>query len=73
VRLKAAAGSIYAAFDTLACGFDHSEAVEYLEGAPSFMSLPDEVRGKVAGIVLGFALTAVESDRALRGHGAWRS
>src|SRR3954454_2502600 len=62
-RLIAARGSIYAAFDNLACGMGHDEAVAYLSGSPHFTSLPEDVRGKVAGLCMGFALTAVESDR----------
>lgn len=71
IRLRAAGGSIYDAFDNLACGIDHEQAVDYLSGSPAFESLPEDIRGKVAGMVLGFALTAVESDRLLRKMGQW--
>jgi hypothetical protein len=70
-RLLAARGSIYAAFDNLACGMDHDEALAYLDGSPHFASLPEDVRGKVAGLCMGFALTAVEGDRKLRRLGRW--
>lgn len=69
LRLTAARGSIYEAFDNMACGIDHEQAVDYLSGSPAFESLPEGIRGKVAGMVLGFALTAVESDRLLRKMG----
>lgn len=65
-RLLAARGSIFQAFDNLGCGIDHDEALEYLRGSPSFQVLDDRHRGLVAGLVLGFALVAVQSDREIR-------
>ena len=70
-RLLAARGSVFDAFDRLGCGMDHEEAVRYMQGSPHFQSLPDVERGKVVGLALGFALTAVESDRKLRKRGRW--
>jgi hypothetical protein len=66
MRLLGARGSIFRAFDELACGISASEAEAYMAGSPGFQSLPEHERGKVFGLALGFALTAVESDRALR-------
>lgn len=65
--LLQARGSIYAAFDALGCGFDHEAALAYLEGSPGFQALPEDQRGKVTGLVMGFALTAVESVREVSG------
>src|SRR4051794_37215424 len=62
-RLRRADGSIYAAFDELGCGFDHEWALGYIAGSPSFNALPEDERGKVVGLVLGFAITAVEAER----------
>lgn len=62
-RLARADGSIYAAFDELGCGFDHEWALSYIAGSPSFNALPEDERGKVVGLVLGFAITAVEAER----------
>lgn len=60
-RLLAAQGGIYAAFDGLGLGFDHNDALEYLRGAPSFAQLPRREQGRVAGLVMGFALVVAES------------
>ncbi|MEA2492799.1 MAG: hypothetical protein QOJ29_710 [Thermoleophilaceae bacterium] len=72
-RLRGARGSIFAAFDNLACGFDHEQAEAYIAGSLHFQTLPEDQQGKVLGLALGFALTAVESDRQLRHHGRWFS
>ncbi len=63
-RLRAARGSIYEAFDGLDLGFDHDDVLDYLSGSPSFMSLPEDCRGLVAGLVMGTALTVAEAARA---------
>lgn len=73
-RLIEARGSIYAAFDSLALGFDHAEAVGYLMGSPHMTALatndskqhPCPVHdtakaGRIVGLCMGFALTCVEA------------
>ena len=70
-RLRGARGSVYDAFDRLGCGINHEEALDYLHGSPGFQSLPEDQRAKVAGLVMGFALTAVESERHIKRLGRW--
>jgi hypothetical protein len=67
-RLREARGSINVAFDELGLGFDHDDVLDYLQGAPSFMSLPEEVRGKVAGLCMGVGLTIAEAARVRPGE-----
>lgn len=61
-RVQTARGSIYAAFDSLDCGITHDEAIEYLHGSPHFAALGDR-QGVALGMILGFAMVAVEADR----------
>ncbi len=68
-RLLAARGSIYAAFDNLACGIDHEQALEFLRGSPHFQALDERDQGLLAGVVMGFAIVAVESEREVRDLG----
>lgn len=68
-RLVASRGSIYRAFDELDCGITHEQVMGYLWGSPSFASLHVDLQGKVAGMIMGFALTVVESDREVNGSG----
>lgn len=68
-RLLQAQGSIYEAFDHLGCGFDHDQVIEFLNGTLAFQTLPDDARWKVAGMVMGFAMVAVESERIIRDLG----
>lgn len=65
-RMLANRGHVFDAFDGMLCGFDHEDALEYLAGSPSFQALQDDRKGLVVGIVLGFAMTAIESDRDQR-------
>jgi hypothetical protein len=71
-RVLAARGSIYLAFDNLGCGIDHDQALEFLAGSPHFQALDERQRGLVAGIVMGFAIVAVESEREVRSFGRRR-
>lgn len=70
-RLSAARGSVFQAFDNLACGISAEEAEAYIAGSPHFQSLPERERGKVLGLALGFAMTAVESERKIRCMSRW--
>jgi hypothetical protein len=65
-RLVATDGAVFPAFDSLGCGITHVDALEFLSGAPSFQALPEDRRWLVAGMILGFAMVAVESDRMAR-------
>lgn len=62
-------GLIYGAFDDLGCGITHEQVLDYLWGSPSFASLHVDLQGKVAVMIMGFALTVVESDREVNGSG----
>lgn len=73
MRLYSTGGSIYAAFDALGCGIDHDEALEYIGETPTFRGRPEADRAHIAGLILGFAITAVEADRKLRRRGRWFS
>jgi hypothetical protein len=68
-RLVAAGGSVYEAFDRLGCGIDHQQMLDYLAGSLHFQTLPEDQRGKVAGLVMGTAF--VESEREVRRFGRW--
>lgn len=70
-RLLAARGSVYSAFDNLGCGIRHEQVWEFLNGAPHFQALDERHKGIVAGIVMGFAIVAVESERDIRRLGRW--
>ena len=64
-RLVEARGSIRAAFESLDLGFGYDEALEYLRGAPSWQAITSKrSEGLTFGALLGFAITAVEADRA---------
>lgn len=63
-RLLAAKGSIREAFDGLDLGWTYEDVWDYLEGSPTFQTMGDE-RGKVAGLVMGFAIVAVERELEL--------
>lgn len=60
-RLIEADGSIYSAFDTLECGVEHEQAIEFLRIA--MRGVPEEVHGGLIGAFLGFGMICVESDR----------
>jgi hypothetical protein len=63
-RLIAARGSIRAAFDGLDLGWTYDDVWTYLEGSPAFQALPEDRRPICAGLVMGFAIVAIEQDRA---------
>ena len=58
-RLLRNGGSIRNAFAGLGLGWTYEDVWEYLEGSPAFQAFGDQ-RGLAAGLVMGFALTAVE-------------
>lgn len=62
-RLVRHHGSIYTAFDSLLLGFNHNDAIEYMEAPADAVGLPEEHRGHVAGMIMGFAIVAVEAER----------
>ena len=63
-RLLAARGSIRDAFDGLNLGWTYEDVWDYLEGSPTFQTMGDD-RGKAAGLVMGFAIVAVERELEL--------
>lgn len=63
----AARGSVFAAFNDAAYGISTDEVEELLSGTPAYLSLPEDIRGKVAGLVVGTAMIVVEADRIGRG------
>jgi hypothetical protein len=64
-RLLSANGSIYAAFDSLNCGFNHEQALAFMLETPVWQTIPVALQGITAGMILGFAMVAIESDRIL--------
>jgi len=56
---------VFPAFDSLEI-FDHLTAEEFLTAPFGAIKLPDDQRGRMLGLVLAFAITAVEADRKLR-------
>lgn len=66
-RLIDADFSSFRAFTDLECGIHHQDVAEYVAATPTYQALPSDLRGRVVGLVLAFAMTAVESDREQRG------
>jgi hypothetical protein len=70
-RLLAARVSIREAFEGLELGWTLEDVQLYLEGTPELTGqrlplwerLPEHLRGQVVGVVMGFAIVAVEQDR----------
>lgn len=65
-RLLVTGGSIYEAFDGLGIGYDHDAALAFIENTATFQELGREYQHKVAGMVMAFAIVAVEADRLHR-------
>lgn len=55
--------AIFPAFDSLDIGIDHDTAAAYLKGPLDAVKMPEDQRGRLLGIVLGFGMTCVEADR----------
>lgn len=66
--LREARGSIRNAFAALDLGWTYDDVWDYLEGSPAFQTLPEDRRAICAGMVMGFALVAVERARVLGGR-----
>jgi hypothetical protein len=77
-RIAAHQGRIFPAFTSLDVGFDVEAAQEYLDGAVKTLmahsvvkeNAPgdkhEEFAGRLTGVILAFAMTAVEADRENR-------
>lgn len=71
-RLRAARGSVYRRVrQPRLRNRSFEEAVDHLAASPAVQALPEADRGKVVGVALAFAMTAVESERKLRRLGRW--
>lgn len=64
-RMRTYDHKVFPAFDSLEI-FDHHTAIEFLKAPLGAIRLPEDQRGRMAGIVLAFAITAIEADRKLR-------
>lgn len=56
-------------FGLLGLGWDLWDVQRYLEETPTWQQLPDELKGRVLGMVCAFACVAVERDRELGAGG----
>lgn len=65
-RLIETGGKIFDAFDSLDCGVSASDAQRWLLDSPTLRDLPASAANRMVGVVLGFAIAAVESDRGKR-------
>lgn len=62
-------GSVNVAFGLMGLGWSLWDVGAYLEGTPTWEELPDELKGRVLGMVCAFACVAVERDRELGAGG----
>ena len=56
-------------FGLLGLGWSLWDVQRYLQDTPTWGELPDELKGKVLGMVCAFACVAVERDRELGAGG----
>lgn len=62
-RLALTNGRIRPAFDGLGLGWTYDDAYSFALGAETFAKLTPELRGKVLGLMMAFAILAVEQER----------
>jgi hypothetical protein len=71
IRMFNARGSVRIAFESLELGWTYDDVERYLLASPSYQAMLEKIggdqHGLLQGLIMGFALVAVEQDRGSGG------